>query len=88
MYYVYACTTHTQYICIVDTLCTYNLVHVSRRLLPVQTNTDDHDPQFCLENFQRRNLTTPLSEETLRIIRQCPTPEFEPAPPTVRIIVI
>jgi len=65
---------------IVCTLC----VHVHRRLLPVQTNTDEHDPEFCLENFARRS-----DEENVRtnrtsdIISQCPPPLFTPAPPSV-----
>ena len=54
------------------------VIVVSRRLLPVQTNTDAHDPEFCRNNF------TTFVDITEREIR-CPTAEFEPAPPTVSI---
>ena len=60
-------------------------IHVSsRRLLPVQTNTDEHDPQFCLENYARRNSEeNMMKNRTADIISRCPPPLFTPAPPTV-----
>ena len=53
-----------------------------RRLLPVQLNTDEHDPEFCRDNFNDiAEVNVTLAEA------MCPVSEddFAGAPPTVII---
>ena len=57
-----------------------------RRLLPVQTNTDEHDPVFCRDNYLS-NVTFPNGTTAEIVTPECSTyPEFEGAPPTVIIV--
>ena len=57
-----------------------------RRLLPVQTNTDEHDPEFCRDNYSS-NVTFPNGTTAEIVTPECSTyPEFEGAPPTVIIV--
>ena len=71
--HTYVCRCHTD-VC----MC----VALFRRLLPVQTNTDEHDPVFCRDNF---NITLPDGNRT-RNPNCAIDPEFEGAPPTVIIL--
>lgn len=55
-----------------------------RRLLPVQTNTDEHDPEFCWDNYN-----TTLRNGTISVNPRCRVyPEFAGAPPRVIILCI
>ena len=58
-------------------------VALFRRLLPVQTNTDEHDPVFCRDNF---NITE--GDNEVRNPACAIDPEFEGAPPTVIILCV
>ena len=53
-----------------------------RRLLPVQTNSDEHDPVFCRDNY-----SITLANGTVIVNPQCAVdPEFEGASPKVNVV--
>ena len=57
-----------------------------RQLLPVQLNTDEHDPEFCRDNYARI-----VREANISVAdAMCPVSadDFKGAPPLVIIILL
>lgn len=60
----------------------YNVIALLRRLLPVQLNTDEHDPKFCRDNFVN---FTQVNKTAADILCPLSADDFEGAPPTVTV---
>ena len=58
---------------------------IVRELLPVQLNTDDHDPEFCRDNYFR--LVRTVNESFANATCPVSPDDFRGAPPLVIISV-
>ena len=53
-----------------------------RELLPVQLNTDEHNPEFCRDNYER--IVRTMNESVADAMCPVSPDDFKGAPPLVR----